>query len=415
MDASTVSNQAVNIDEAINITSGNRKYQKFMVLVLGIGASSVSPLFLSSQFFIPTSNELKHLDSSAIHDSEIHQVDNQQNIIFKDFLFTGVMLGSLIIPWIADSFGRKKIVKNSCVIGAISLVVAALSTTINMLYIAGLMVGFSFAGLVLISIILVVESLDFKNRASYFVIYPIFWYLNSAFAITLSFLEFYWRYTLLICAGLLWIEFFLLDYVHESPRLLLVNVVNIEECTNIMNSISQMNGEENFLYTLTSDNIKSKSTRSIRDLLANKMIIIKILAGCVVWVCIFRGFYMDVLIISLYRAEFYLLSIGTHIIYALSGLVTVYFINNFGRKLAIILALLVIGALFLCIGIVNLQNDKVPGIIIQILSIAQKFIVTGAMWFLFIFTAEQFPTYIRCTCFGICSIAGRIGALIAVT
>ena len=57
----------------------------------------------------------------------------------------------------------------------------------------------------------------------------------------------------------------------------------------------------------------------------------EILAGCVVWVCIFCGLYTDVLIVSSYGAEFYLLSIGTHFTYALSGLVTVYFINNFGR------------------------------------------------------------------------------------
>ena len=68
-------------------------------------------------------------------------------------------------------------IKNSCVIGAVSLVVAALSTTINMLYIAGLMIGFSSVGLHLISIILVVECLDFKKRALYFAIYPACWNL----------------------------------------------------------------------------------------------------------------------------------------------------------------------------------------------------------------------------------------------
>ena len=36
------------------------------------------------------------------------------------------------------------------------------------------------------------------------------------------------------------------------------------------------------------------------------------------------------------------------------------------------------------------------------------------MWFLSLFTAEQFPTYIRCSCFGICNIEGIIRALIAV-
>ena len=332
MDGSKASNQAVNIDEAINITSGNRKYQQLMLFVLGLGSCSMSPLFLSSEFFIPTSNELKHLDSSAIHDFEIEQVYNEQNILFKEFLFTGVILGSLIVPWLADRLGRKKMIKNSCVIGAVSLVVAALSTTINMLYIAGLMVGFSSIGLHLISIILVVECLDFKKRAFYFVIYPICWSLYTASAITLSFFELYWRYNLLIYAGLLLVEFFLLNYLHESPRFLLANAVNIEKCTNVMNSISRMNGEGDFLYTLKSENIKRKFTRSIKDVFANRMIIIKILAACTAWMCIFRGYYANIFIIFSSRAHFYLMHIGTQIIYALSSLFSVYLINNYGRK-----------------------------------------------------------------------------------
>ena len=204
MDASNVSNQPVNIDEAINITSGNRKYQQLMLFVLGLGSCSMSPLFLSSEFFIPTSNELKHLDSSAIHDFEIEQVYNEQNILFKEFLFTGVILGSLIVLWLADRLGRRKMIKNSCVIGAVSLVVAALSTSINMLYIAGLMIGFSFVGIYLISIILAVEYLDFKERALYYAIYLLFWYFSSSFAITLSFSKFYWRFAILYCLISFW-------------------------------------------------------------------------------------------------------------------------------------------------------------------------------------------------------------------
>ena len=78
-----------------------------MLFVLGLGSCSILPLFLSFQF-IPTSNELKHLDSSAINDFEIEQVYNEQNILFKEFLFTGVILGSLILHGSPIGLGGKK-------------------------------------------------------------------------------------------------------------------------------------------------------------------------------------------------------------------------------------------------------------------------------------------------------------------
>ena len=99
-----------------------------------------------------------------------------------------------------------------------------------------------------------------------------------------------------------------------------------------MNSISRMNGEGDFLYTLKSENIKRKFTRSIKDVFANRMIIIKILAACTAWMCIFRGYYANIFIIFSSRAHFYLMHIGTQIIYALSSLFSVYLINNYGRK-----------------------------------------------------------------------------------
>ena len=57
MEESKVNSEKVNIDEAINITSGTRKYQKTMVLILLLGPFSVSPILMCSQFYLPQSSD----------------------------------------------------------------------------------------------------------------------------------------------------------------------------------------------------------------------------------------------------------------------------------------------------------------------------------------------------------------------
>ena len=57
MEGTKVSIEEVNIDEAINITTGTRKYQKIMVLILLLGPFSVSPIIMCSEFFLPQSSD----------------------------------------------------------------------------------------------------------------------------------------------------------------------------------------------------------------------------------------------------------------------------------------------------------------------------------------------------------------------
>ena len=52
-----------------------------------------------------------------------------------------------MIPYSADNFGRKKVMRTFSMIGIFSLTIAALSTDTTMLCIAGCIVGFIFFGL----------------------------------------------------------------------------------------------------------------------------------------------------------------------------------------------------------------------------------------------------------------------------
>ena len=57
------------------------------------------------------------------------------------------------------------------------------------------------------------------------------------------------------------------------------------------------------------------------------------------------------------------------------------------------------------------MNNNIATIILFYIA---RFIIFGQLTLLHIYTAEQFPTYIRCSCFGIVNAIGRIGPILSV-
>ena len=250
MEENKLTSEVVNIDEAMNITAGTRKYQKIMIMIIMIGPLTISSKVVCSNHFVTEAL------SSEFTKSGLDMLDplwkGHESTFFIDLLIAGVIFGSLFIPHLADIYGRKKIIKNFCILNAFCLMLAGLSVNMLMLLIAGFALGFCFVGVYIVGIVLCVESVDFKQRAWYLGLYAIAYFMSPVLTMLLSLLTINWRVVILMYSFLALIEFFLLKYVAESPRFLLVNVRNIEECKKVLNNISLMNGEGHFSYSLES-------------------------------------------------------------------------------------------------------------------------------------------------------------------
>ena len=207
--------EEVNIDEAINITAGTRKYQKIMILILLLGPFSISPFLNCSDFFLPESSDSWFKDSASDELAPLPDNSNKRNA-FRNFFFGGWIIGCLIIPVLADKYGRKKVIKKCLILGTISMVIAAFSINMVMMCIAGFFIGALYAHSYLIGFILCMESLDFKHRNYYLGVFQMAWPISGAFFIALYWLDLYWRYNMLISAGILIMELFLFAYLEES-------------------------------------------------------------------------------------------------------------------------------------------------------------------------------------------------------
>ena len=211
------------------------------------------------------------------------------------------------------------------------------------------------------------------------------------------------------------IEFFLLKYVAESPRFLLVNVVNIKQCKNILNKISLINGEGSFTYALISENNRRDISASIKDIYRSRMNIIKLIACSIIWFTVLPAYYLTVLTIAKFETYSQIQSILMDLISISSIVAAIYLINNYGRKKTLFYCLLTKGILLLIISLIDWinYNFNFNDIVLFILLLVPIFVVGLVYTLITIFTAEQFPTYIRCTCFGVSIMIGRLGTAIA--
>ena len=219
-----------------------------------------------------------------------------------------------------------------------------------------------------------------------------------------------WRVVILIYSFLAFIEFFLLKYVAESPRFLLVNVRNIEECKKVLNKISLMNGEGHFSYSLESEINRKIIPVSIKDIYHSRLNILKLLSCSIIWCTMSLAYNLSASSIpklQIYPEYDYLI---LSLMIIPSNLAGVRLINNYGRKKTFLFCLIIEDVLFLCISLVSYMN--LSKIVLFILFMVLCLGSGAIMLLLLIFTAEQFPTYIRCTCLGIAMLIGRLGTII---
>ena len=412
----------VNIDEAINITSGTRKYQQFMVLILLLGLFSVSPIIMTSSFFLPQPSDSWFSNSASYELAPLWE-DSNQVVAFRTIYFLGVIVGCLILPWLADKYGRKKVIEKSLILGTFSMGIAALSINMIMMCIAGFFIGTMYVACNIIGFVLCMESLDFKYRNYYLGFYQLAWPVGSAFSTALYWSGLYWRYTILISAGILLLEIYLLAYVAESPRFLLTNIFNVKGCQKLMNRISLINGEGNFSYTLISENT-NKLKLSIGDLFCSKWIVFRIAICTLLWFSVVFGYYsmiflqpnkgLTIFLKSDDNSDIFLRSIVNNIINTISVCILyVPLINYFGRKKIAFFSLVLDGVLFLSFSFL-LYFQSNDNMLIYIFFSVARFLLDGQFTLFYIYTSELFPTYIRCTCLGIVNIFGRIGGILAV-
>ena len=152
--------RSIYIEEAINIASGTRIYQKRVILILFLGCIAIAHINMCTEFFAPelvicdrntsTGRCGKENNSTPRNDiidfeclinlfyfEECEATDcagldpisknsatfefkrfQKQSVLFETWYGIGKLIGCLFVPFLIDKYGRKKVIKNACIICA---------------------------------------------------------------------------------------------------------------------------------------------------------------------------------------------------------------------------------------------------------------------------------------------------------
>ena len=410
--------EEISIEQAINLTSGNQKYQRTMLMVVMLSIIGLTPMLLCVPQFLPLISSNCSDDSCDDYDT-LEGMHDRASIrwIFMGSSHIGTIIGFFIVSFLADIYGRKTIIKNSCIGGAFSLTVVALSSTITMLCIAMLCTGILFAGMFHTSFILCCETINSKSRNSYLAFYFIIISIFAAIFSLLYSIEGLWRYLILFSASLVLLQAFLMDYIFESPRFLLTNLVDVEGATKVMTKISLINGVGEFPYTLVSENSSRRASRDIRLLCRSRGIVLKGFVCIAVWFCVLFGYYSIMTIRPVFFENIYYDNTATNLFRIIPVPLIAYFVDAFGRKKTIFVTFTVVATIFFILAVMAIFCEGRPAVenAMRVLGVIVNSAMGGELYLIYIYTAEMFPTFIRSSGMGICNAAGKISVLVVMT
>lgn len=335
--------------------------------------------------------------------------------------FSGYVFGSVLLGFLADIFGRRPIMLSSFIL----FIFAGLGSALGPQESFGFEISFiiyAFSRFVIAcanrgindtGYILALETVGVKYRAHAAMIFPLFFSVGELFLVTFAFFIREWRYLALAMVVPLFPFLSYFFIIAESPRWLISKGRTDEAFKNI-SKIAKVNKreiDENTWATFIKDNKEEKKTETsenMLDLLKSPKLVILLIVMFVNWIVCNLGFYG----VGLKSND---LGVNPYLSFAISAtfglvayIVGLALINKFGRKYPYILSVLVNGVA--CTSIYFFDGNVVVTVSLAMLG---RFSITMAYAIIHLYSSEVFPTSIRATCQGACSMMARFGSIIA--
>ena len=407
--------EIVSIEDAINITSGTLKYQKILVLIQLIGIIGTVPIMMCLQSAILLIAE----NCTSVEACDEYDTlgpikkNNAASDIFQVSFHIGNIIGLFGLSLLADRYGRKTIIMISCITGGCVLTTTAFSINTVMLCIGMFSFGVLYPGIFSISFILSMETINYKYRNRFLGLFFISSSLSTAL-FSILYRDITWRYLVIVSAASLLIQASLMRYTYESPRYLATNKVDIEATINILKKISIINGENEFQYSIMSENANRRASRFFTAMCYSKLICVKICASIAVWFCIYFGFYSFLILKKPLFDDIYYSDMTIYLLTIIPIPVFMCLIDTLGRKKTVFFSVLIIGILFIILGILQVCESQLEGIYAEVLARLITSLMSGELYLIFICTSEMYPTYIRCTAMGMCNAIGKLSVFFVI-
>ncbi|XP_069092762.1 solute carrier family 22 member 7-like [Pleurodeles waltl] len=331
------------------------------------------------------------------------------------FLFIGVMMGSILIGYLSDRYGRRMMLLVTCVFTLLFGMASAASVNYPMFAVFWALYGLSVSGFSLITTALGLEWVNKKHRTFSGSWMTIYWSIGLMLLSLVAYLIRDWRWLLVAITCPYILGIISIWWLPESPRWLL-SKGKVKETYALLVRCSSVNGQAHVSPSINMEVLSKVAEEentgkhySFIDLFRTPVLRkVSICVTCA-WFGASFSYYGISFNITGFKLDIYMTQFLYGAIEIPFKLGLYIFLKKAGRRHALAWSLLITG---FCIGI-NIMIPVSFGVLRTIIAVMGKGFSGASFSAIYIFSAELYPTILRQNGCGFSAFVGRIGSSVA--
>ncbi|XP_051468495.1 solute carrier family 22 member 13-like [Apus apus] len=329
--------------------------------------------------------------------------------ISQSVYMLGLFLGSVIFGPLSDRIGRRPVILISIFLQGLFGVGTAFVPHFYVYMAFRCVVGASVTGITMTLLSLAAEWIGVSQRPKAVLISHCCFALGEMILAGLSYGIRHWRLLQIAGSAPIFAFFFYMRVLPESARWL-VTKGRVEEAKQLLQKAASTNKctiPAGLLEQLKPE-IQSKPG-SVLDLFRKKHLRKVTLIMSCTWFADSLAYYGLSLNVSNFGLDIYLTQLAFGAVEIPSRIVCIFILQWFGRKKTQALLLLLSG--LVCLVITGIPEDQ--PVVTTVLAIIGKFTASAAFSTSYVYSAELFPTVLRQTGLGMCSMSARVSGIMA--